>query len=446
MEHLRQDEIEDLSLSPPAVGSMQIASSNGFGHNIEFMSQAYLRNRSSEIDIEVEDDTSIADKDQPLPILFKFADVEYKVKISQASSNNPVKAVVSKVASQFEHDNYKQILKGITGRVGFVTQDDVLFPQLTVEETFVFAAFLRLPSKMSRRQKYERAEVIIKELGLERKRTSIGYEILVDPSLLLLDEPTSGLDSSSARKERVGSPFRLSSGPVGESILDPPAGPKSILLFLGLKEEVSAAIGLLCGMAAVAKKEAAHSALPRKGAVRKGPASHLSVHCKERLKRKKEAFGGHKPSGLDTWTPGSLPQGPSFGTALFLSKVEFLLAFPFDLCQTPLLLLPGGMIHSTSVTGAGEHFTKCALTASEIFEIQSEQHWVARIGRRGSMKAAVEIKDRDSRDDLFQDQMIHLFVRLGGLTRIGQIRGKEPIKERSDALSDAVHDAELPTS
>ncbi|WMV08328.1 hypothetical protein MTR67_001713 [Solanum verrucosum] len=43
-----------------------------------------------------------------------FADVEYKVKISQASSNNPIKTVVSKVASQFKHDNYKQILKGIT--------------------------------------------------------------------------------------------------------------------------------------------------------------------------------------------------------------------------------------------------------------------------------------------------------------------------------------------
>jgi len=41
----------------------------------------------------------------------QFADVEYKVKISQASSNTPVKAVVAKVASQFEHDNYKQILK-----------------------------------------------------------------------------------------------------------------------------------------------------------------------------------------------------------------------------------------------------------------------------------------------------------------------------------------------
>ncbi|KAK4715026.1 hypothetical protein R3W88_020933 [Solanum pinnatisectum] len=269
MEHVTQDEIEDLSLSLPTVGSMQIAGSNGFGHNIEFMSQAYLRNRSSEIDIEVEHDTSIAHIDQPLPIFLKFANVEYKVKTNQAFSNNPVKAVVSKVASQFENDNYKHILKGITGsispgeilalmgpsgsgkttllkilggrlhenvkgtvtyndipynpalkrRVGFVTQDDVLFPQLTVEETLVFAAFLRLPCKMNRRQKYERVEVILKELGLERcrhtriggglvkgvsggerKRASIGHEILVDPSLLLLDEPTSGLDSTSANR------------------------------------------------------------------------------------------------------------------------------------------------------------------------------------------------------------------------------------------------------
>ncbi|EYU27464.1 hypothetical protein MIMGU_mgv1a002345mg [Erythranthe guttata] len=266
MECVRQNEIEDSSLSTP---SMQITASNGFGHNIEFVSQPYLRNTCSEIDIE--EDIPSNRQDRPLPIFLKFADVEFKVKVGNGSSANPVKAVVSKVASQLniEQDNYKQILKGITGsigpgeilalmgpsgsgkttllkiiggrlnenvkgsvtyndisyspvlkrRIGFVTQDDVLFPQLTVEETLVFAASLRLPSRMSVRQKYERVEMIVKELGLERcrhtrigggfikgisggerKRTSIGHEILVDPSLLLLDEPTSGLDSTSANR------------------------------------------------------------------------------------------------------------------------------------------------------------------------------------------------------------------------------------------------------
>ncbi|KAE8098899.1 hypothetical protein FH972_016927 [Carpinus fangiana] len=269
MEIRREEETEDRSLSPPIKGSMQIAGSTGFGHSIEFMSQAYLRNRYSEIDIE--DVTSDTNKYHPLPIFLKFEDVRYRVRNSQASSNNPVKAVVSKVATQLnmEQHNQKQILKGITGsigpgeilalmgpsgsgkttllkviggrlvdnvegkityndipynaavkrRIGFVTQDDVLLPQLTVEETLVFAAFLRLPTNMNRQQKYERVEKIVKELGLERcrhtrigggfvkgisggerKRTSIGYEILVDPSLLLLDEPTSGLDSTSANR------------------------------------------------------------------------------------------------------------------------------------------------------------------------------------------------------------------------------------------------------
>jgi ABC-type multidrug transport system ATPase subunit len=49
-----------------------------------------------------------------------------------------------------------------------VTQDDVLFPQLTVQETLVFAALLRLPASMSRQQKLARVDAIIHELNLER--------------------------------------------------------------------------------------------------------------------------------------------------------------------------------------------------------------------------------------------------------------------------------------
>ena len=50
----------------------------------------------------------------------KFEDVEYKVRNSQAASINPVRAVVSKVASQLnlEQDKYKEILKGVTGSTG----------------------------------------------------------------------------------------------------------------------------------------------------------------------------------------------------------------------------------------------------------------------------------------------------------------------------------------
>ena len=98
--------------------------------------------------------------------------------------------------------------------MAYVQQEDVMFQTLTVRECFMFAAQLRLPSSVDHQQKVDE---LIENLRLdkaadtkiggplvkgvsggERKRTSIGVELITDPSLIFLDEPTTGLDSFTA--------------------------------------------------------------------------------------------------------------------------------------------------------------------------------------------------------------------------------------------------------
>ena len=70
--------------------------------------------------------------------------------------------------------NGSALTKDVKRRIGFVLQDDLLFESLTVYETLYFAAMLRLPQKMPRKQKLDRVETVLKALGLVKCRNTIG--------------------------------------------------------------------------------------------------------------------------------------------------------------------------------------------------------------------------------------------------------------------------------
>ena len=100
--------------------------------------------------------------------------------------------------------------------IGYVMQEDYMLPTFTPYEAFKFVTDLRL-SEISEEERERVVESIIKNLGLqkcrdtyigdtrirgvsggEKKRTSIGLELLINPSIIFLDEPTTGLDSTTS--------------------------------------------------------------------------------------------------------------------------------------------------------------------------------------------------------------------------------------------------------
>ena len=109
--------------------------------------------------------------------------------------------------------------------VGFVDQEDLLMETLTVYETVLYSALLRLPRDMSLEAKKFRTLETMQELGIlgikdsriggsgftpggskqgrgisggEKRRVSIACELVTSPSILFCDEPTSGLDAYNA--------------------------------------------------------------------------------------------------------------------------------------------------------------------------------------------------------------------------------------------------------
>jgi ABC transport system ATP-binding/permease protein len=108
----------------------------------------------------------------------------------------------------FDQTDLYKYLGQLRSLFGYVPQDDIVHSDLTVTEALTFAARLRLPAGTPRLEIVKLVDHTIASLGLsdrvnlkigrlsggQRKRVSVGVELLSRPPLLFLDEPTSGLD------------------------------------------------------------------------------------------------------------------------------------------------------------------------------------------------------------------------------------------------------------
>eukprot|EP01018_Ginkgo_biloba_P026516 Gb_28918 [translate_table: standard] len=100
---------------------------------------------------------------------------------------------------------------------GYCEQNDIHSPYVTVYESLVYSAWLRLPSEVDREARkifvdevMELVELINLRLALvgipgvnglsteQRKRLTIAVELVANPSIIFMDEPTSGLDARAA--------------------------------------------------------------------------------------------------------------------------------------------------------------------------------------------------------------------------------------------------------
>ena len=108
-------------------------------------------------------------------------------------------------------------LKRYKKLIGYVPQDDIILPELTVYENILHSARIRLPRSWKDSEIRNHVDAVIDCLemshvrdslvgsvgkpvisGGQRKRASIGMELAAAPMAIFLDEPTSGLDATAA--------------------------------------------------------------------------------------------------------------------------------------------------------------------------------------------------------------------------------------------------------
>ena len=122
------------------------------------------------------------------------------------------RAFYGKTTGSIKINGHAANIEDHSSSVGFVPQDDIVYPELTVKENFVFSGLFQLPKGTPMEEIEDLADEIMANLGLsrvannmvgdvtrrgvsggEKKRVNIGLELMSRPSAIFLDEPTSGL-------------------------------------------------------------------------------------------------------------------------------------------------------------------------------------------------------------------------------------------------------------
>ncbi|KAM3219341.1 pleiotropic drug resistance protein 3 [Capsicum chacoense] len=121
------------------------------------------------------------------------------------------------VEGEIKVGGYPKVQETFARVSGYCEQTDIHSPQITIEESVIFSAWLRLHPQIDSKTKYEFVREVLETIELDgikdmlvgmpgvsglsteqRKRLTIAVELVANPSIIFMDEPTTGLDARSA--------------------------------------------------------------------------------------------------------------------------------------------------------------------------------------------------------------------------------------------------------
>ncbi|KAF5454239.1 hypothetical protein F2P56_023919 [Juglans regia] len=121
------------------------------------------------------------------------------------------------IQGEIKIGGYSKVQETFARISGYCEQTDIHSPQLTVEESVIFSAWLRLSAEVDPKTKAEFVDEVLETIELDeikdalvgvtgatglsteqRKRLTIAVELVANPSIIFMDEPTTSLDARAA--------------------------------------------------------------------------------------------------------------------------------------------------------------------------------------------------------------------------------------------------------